>query len=261
MKNGVALVVAMVLAVLGFAAMYAVLNRKSAQRGEEGEKSPKKRVAVARKDLAAGTKLAASHLETRLIPMEFVSSAYADESQMTTLIGLTLRYPVKEGEPILLPALDSGRITGAREIESQLKSHDRLAVSIALGDAQSLAGLIEPGQKVDLIATFDIELKWIGEAKSEDKKDKDKITRTFLLLQNRTVLAVDVVTNSRYQGDPKQVTNHIVTLAVTAEEALKVALAQARGEAHLALRAAVDDRIERLPPLGVEGLLDMKGGR
>jgi len=259
MKNGVALLVALVLGILGFAAMYLVLSRQSERVGAGHESAALKRVIVARKSLPAGTKLAGAHLDTRPVAADSATSLHIDESQIATVLGRILQAPVREGEPILLPALQSGGTSGAREIEGQLHEPDRLAIAIEVDLAQSLAGLIQPGQKVDVIGTFDVKLlQLLGNEVKGDSKDT--ITRTILLMQNRTVLAVDVITQSRYEGDPKQTTKHVVTLAVTSEEALKLALLQAKGMPHLALRHGGDPRIDPVQPIGAENLFGRSGG-
>lgn len=260
MKNGVALLVALVLAILGFAAMYLVLSRQAERSGPGRESAALRRVIVARKNLPAGTKLAGAHLDSRSIAAESATSLHIDESQIGTVLGRTLVAAVREGEPILVPALQSGGTSGAREIESQLREPDRLAVAIELDAAASLAGLLQPGQKVDVIGTFDIKLLHL--LGSEVKGDsKDTITRTVLLMQNRTVLAVDVITYSRYEGDPKQVTKHVVTLAVKPDQAVTLALLQTKGLPHLALRNSGDNKIESQLTIGAEDIVTLKGIR
>jgi len=260
MKNTVALVVALVLGALGFAAMHVVMSRQADRSGGSDRAVSLTPVVVAKRNLPSGTRISEDYLEVAKIPSEYVSSAYIEESKLTTLVGHTLRMTVQKGEPILVPAVEFEAASAPKEIETQIHAPDRLAVAIELEEAESLAGLIRPGQKVDVMGTFDVKLRFIGppgtSAPSKDPTQQESITRTLFLMQNRTVLAVDVITQSRYEGDPRTVTKHIFTLAVTPEEALRLAVLQARGDGHIALRHSLDNRVEPIPPVGAEIVLE-----
>ncbi len=246
MKLSPPIIATVVLGLLGFVAMFALLNRGDG--GASKERRSTKRILIAKQSLAAGSRLAASHVDVRGLPAEYASTLHVEESQLAAVLGRSLRVAVREGDPILLPALDVKGSSASREIESQLRAPDRLAITLELAEAASLAGLVEPGQRVDVLGTFKI--------KKEGKSDEE--VYTYLLLQNRAVLAVDVRSMSRYAGDPKEVTKHVVTLAVTAEEAQRIAFLQASGTSHLALRQAGDDRIETLPRLEISTLTRAK---
>jgi pilus assembly protein CpaB len=255
-KNGIALVVALILGVLGFAAMYVVMSRPQGTAAI-GEPEATVRVVVAGKNLKAGTKLDPTVLDVKDIPADYVSSVHIEESQKTSLLGRTLRVAVKQGEPVLALSVESTAVSAPAEIEGGLSYPDTHAVSIALDAPGSVAGLIKPGQKVDVIGTFDIKIKYL--VPMGGKTDNDEtITRTVMLMQNRTVLAVDVRTNARYEGDPKEAISHVVTLAVTPDEALKLASMQAKGRGHLALRNRKDGTTVTAAPVGA---LDLLGGK
>ncbi len=250
MKNGIALAAALILGVLGFAAMAMVMSRPSTPAGEAQAMT---RVVVARKDLKAGTRLEPAHLDTRDIPADYATGAHVEESQKTMLLGRALRTAVREGEPILALAVESNPASAPAEIEGQLRYPDTHAVALALDAPGSVAGLLRPGQKVDVMGTFDVKVKYLIGAGG--KGDETTITRTVMLMQNRAVLAVDVRTNARYEGDPKEAVSHVVTLAVTAEEALRIAALQARGHAHLALRSRTDGQTAAIAPLDAADLV------
>ncbi len=255
MKNGTALLVAFILGSLGFVAMYLVLSRPA----DGGPRDGRVRIVVASRELKAGQKITPEDLRLKEFPAAGLSYAHVEESAGGNLLGRTLRVRVPEGEPILAPAIESDTASGAVEIESQLRHPDTHAVSMELDAPGSVAGLLKPGQKVDVMATMDVSmLRILAPASTRDdwqaamgaKKEDDgkAITWTFLLLQNRTVLAVDVRASSRWEGDPRETESHVVTIAVTAEEALKVAQTQAKGRIHLIMRNRTDSVTVRANP-------------
>lgn len=262
MKNGIALVVALILGILGFATMYVVMSRPVGAQGG-GEQKVVKRVIVAKKDLRSGAKLDAESIDVKEIPVEYSTGVHIDESEKATFLGRPLRMSVAQGEPILKIALELGQAGAAQEIEAHLTGPDRYAISLALDEPGSVAGLIKPNQRVDVIGSFDLKLKEIlPQGAKAPSGGGDTISRTVMLAQNRQILAVDVKTERRFEGDPREVTKHVVTLAVTPEEAMAIAALQWKGKAHLVLRNSKDTTKYAVAPFsGAELFGNGKDGR
>ena len=103
------------------------------------------------------------------------------------------------------------------------------AVSVRVNDVIGVAGFIQPGMRVDVLAS--------GRLPNSD----DSVTRT--VLQNVVVLSAGQV----LQPEPKgQVINaQVVTLQVRPEEAEILALTSGEGRIQLVLRNSSDNRIEQ----------------
>ncbi len=130
-----------------------------------------------------------------------------------------------------------------RGLNAIIESGSR-AMSIFVNTESSVAGFIEPGNYVDVIVTI----------RPDDISQKSWTTET--LLQNVRVLAVgDSLTRprsastsssdgkARRRGSGTARAKPTVTLAVTPEEAQKLALATAKGDVHLALRSNIDSEV------------------
>ncbi len=124
----------------------------------------------------------------------------------------------------------------------------KLAISITLGDPQSVAGFVTPGAEVAIFDTFNVFPKDAasGQTPSGDRltDDYDKNRATRLLLARVSVLAVDAKTTSKTVSadEPEQaaagtapVKTVALTLAVSQQEAEKAIHAAETGSLWFAL--------------------------
>ena len=141
--------------------------------------------------------------------------AFADPSLFA---GRVLARSVVPGEPILESSLlPEGSQSG---LASLIEERSR-AVSIQVDEFQSVAGFVQPGSRVDVVAS----LQGAAGPRSES------------ILQNVKVLAVDVRTA---QGDGTPQPARVVTLEVTPREAEKLSAAENGGRIKLAMRNPKD---------------------
>ncbi|MGH9775077.1 MAG: Flp pilus assembly protein CpaB [Candidatus Acidiferrales bacterium] len=139
-------------------------------------------------------------------------------------IGRVLISAVQKDEPILasnLAAKNSGAGLAAI-IPEGLR-----AVSVAVNDVVGVAGFVQPGSFVDVLATGAVE----GHTTS---------TVTGTILQNIRVLATGQKVEPDAQGTPQSVA--VVTLLVNPEQANILTLASMQGKIQLALRNSEDTR-------------------
>jgi pilus assembly protein CpaB len=108
---------------------------------------------------------------------------------------------------------------GSRASLSQVIEEGYRATSIRVNDIISVAGFILPGDRVDVLLTFD------------EPGTKKKITR--IIFQDMRVLAIDQLSDEAQGG---AVLGKSATLEVTPEEAQKIALASRIGSLSLTLR-------------------------
>jgi pilus assembly protein CpaB len=130
--------------------------------------------------------------------------------------------PLKANDPITEHKLAPTSIkTGG--VAAVLEKGKR-AVAVKGDKVIGLAGLINPGNKVDVLVTI------------EDPQKKEERTKT--ILENVMVLATGTQIQKNEKGEPSPV--DVFTLAVTPEEAEILSLGAAQGKLQLALRSVTD---------------------
>jgi pilus assembly protein CpaB len=134
---------------------------------------------------------------------------------------------------------DKSLATGANRLSTaQLLNPQMRAVSVPLNEVSGVAGLIFPGDRVDVFMT---------------RQPEEAMPYTELLAQGARVLAVGVDMNV---GKDKPEIVKSATLEVTPLQAQKVALAMTVGQINLALRHFTDESRVRLQTAQVMDLND-----
>lgn len=183
---------------------------------------------VARRDLPAQTQLTPDAVVWASVPRQFVVPGTITE--FTEAVGMITQAPLVAGEPItrtrLRPPGDGSGFAATIPLGMR-------AISLPVDPVSGVAGLVEPGNWVDLLATFDF-----GEATNAQ-------SFTMTVLERVSVLAVD----ARVQlADTKaaRVQEQTVTLAVTPDQAQRVVFAQESGRLRLALRPQAEAELPEL---------------
>jgi pilus assembly protein CpaB len=181
-------------------------------------------VVVVAAEVAGRAMVTAGHVTLREMPVAFIPAGAV--SQLGDAVGRMARVPLYPGEILLssklappgeTPGLVHGIPAGKR------------AVTIQVNEIVGVGGFIEPGHRVDIIATFDQELM--------------EVDRSQLLLQDILVLAVAQATGARH-GPVQEVRAYTsVTLAVTPQDATRLVLADERGSLRLLLRPWGDHQV------------------
>lgn len=205
-RRTVLLIAALVVAALGtvLVFLYASNAREAAQEGQQLVK-----VIVATKDIAPGTTGQqageAGSFEEREIPQDTVVPGAL--SSVTPIADLVALAPIFTGQQIILNQWGS-----ADQVSGLGLPEGKIALSLALGDPERVAGFVNPGSTVAIFATG-------GES-------------VRLLLSNILVLGVGASTvNSQPTGDTgntENVSTAILTLALTQREAEQIIAAQGR---------------------------------
>jgi len=183
------------------------------------------------------------------VRMESIPAQYAHPSALHDLkkvVGEVATADITAGEQIL-----SNRLISRGSKQTKLAyavPRGKRAVSVPVNAVSGVAGLIKPGDRVDVIATVEVPL------------GQEQVTMTTLALQDVEVLAVDQSMDETKPPSNKEETvqTKTVTLAVSPDEARRLVLASERGTIRLALRAPADSERVSLPPLRI---IDMVGGQ
>lgn len=177
-------------------------------------------VVVAARDIQVGVKMAAEDVRVVTVPQSAVPpGAYSDTSRVLKR-GTVL--PMSIGEFILpskLAALEAGA-----GLPSMIPQGMR-AVSVRVNDVVSVAGFVQPGTHVDVLAT--------GSLGGNDRQ-------TTTVLENVLVLAVGKSLDRNASADAQ--TAPVITLAVSPDDAQKLALVSQEGRIQLSLRNPMDTK-------------------
>ncbi len=144
--------------------------------------------------------------------------------------------PMTRNEPVLLSKVSQ---PGQRASVSAMLDEGMKAVTIRVDDVLGVAGLVHPGDRVDVLFT-----------RTPSNNSRGDEAYTELLLRDVSVLALDQVVHEAGGDEENQAfVPRAVTVAVDVVEAQKVALAATTGKLYLALRhmgAEVEETMRRV---------------
>lgn len=238
MSNKKVLLVAMVLALITALSINLYLNK--VKKDIQNVKLTK--VVVAAKDIKARTELDLTMLQVKEIPEEL---AHPNAFQATKdLVGKISTTEIMAGEQLV-----SARVIDAKSTERGLGysvPKGKRAISVAVDDVVGVSGLIKPGDRVDVLATMDVESGAVNPVDGTSKK----VTFTKVILQDIEVMAVnqnltEIINDVEKDQSVEQKT---ITLAVTLEEAQPLTMATERGKIRMVLRSPVEKEQVKLPP-------------
>lgn len=190
-------------------------------------------IIVAQRDIPIGSILNGSMLGVRNVPKKALPPGVATSPEM--VVGRVVTRQINAGEPVPLSAV------ALRNRLSQLIPISMRAVTVALDPVSGVGGFIQPGDHVDVIATFNV----------------DGGTLSRVVLQDVELLAAggQVSTDQeapQQAGAAKGPQAYLTaTLAVSPRQAEELVLAESKGKLRLALRRP-DDR-SRISSQGITG--------
>ena len=213
---------------------------------------PPVEVLAAARNMPAGTLLTASDLTYVPLEAQNVLSSHirreptdaAQEQEPPAVIGAVTRIPFLAG----MPLTDAGLIRPGQDgFLAAVLLPDRRAITITVNQETSHAGMIAPGDRVDVIFTMQVS--------SNDPSQLNSFSRT--VLEDIRVVAVGRrIENVTYTDQESTPNGNTVTLEVRPPEADQLVLASTRGSLALALRplGQADDTGWRIP-VGLNRLL------
>jgi pilus assembly protein CpaB len=192
-----------------------------------GRKLP---VLVAAEELAAGQRVQRVQLAVREVPEAYVHQASIQKGDETQIIGRPVADKIAQGQPLLWSDFELGKSSASRRLSAALPKGQR-AFTLPVDASASLAGLLRPGDHIDIMGTF-------ARAQSD--------FATVTLLQNVLVLATGVE-RSDGEGDAAAPAGNgahggfgTITVATDPEAAELLAFAAQRGPISVSLRAQDD---------------------
>src|SRR5690606_26230277 len=173
------------------------------QQLEAQARTPTVERIVAAYDLPAGTRLGPEHLALRHFPTAVVASDSLAPGRFTELTGTVLRAPLPSGDAVL-------QVHTTVQAQAAFSSHlsaGRRAISMPVDAINSVSGLLQPGDLIDLYVSFEYQRRHI----------------TAPLLQGVLVLATDANTQFVQGVDQSPRGSYAtVTLDASPEDAVKL---------------------------------------
>lgn len=118
---------------------------------ETRHKTPMVNLVVAKTDLVAGARLSSQTVAVRPVPQDHAHSAAVRPEQFDRIDGQLLQHPLKAGDAVLWSSLEAPR----PPTFSARVAPGRRAVTIPVDDINAVAGMLEPGDRVDLLLVLD----------------------------------------------------------------------------------------------------------
>jgi len=216
------IVIAFVIALTGSVLTYTWITKQRAPQEVVKEDTDAVKVAVAISDLPWGTKLTKEHVIVAPFLKESLPADYFTDPAL--LEGRILIAPVNKKEPIIESRLAPTSITTGG-ISAVLQPGKR-ALAVKGDKVIGLSGLIQPGNRVDVLVTW------------KDPRNKREITK--IVLEDIVVLATGTEMEKNDKGEENTAPVDVYTLEVTPEEGERLTLAATEGRLQFALRNIID---------------------
>ena len=224
------------------------------------------KVVVALKDIPLGTRLDDTYIEEKIIPKKYVQPGAA--GNLTDIADRFVSIPILKNTQILESMLMSAETASiATRVPKDMRAFTSPATEVT-----AVAGLVQPGDYVDVMATFEVGSYEQGRSKSED-------TFTKTILENILVLAVNSISSkaegagaeaSKEQSAPGSLFRksqpvesgnilRTLTLALKPDDVQRMNLAQEIGSISVSLRSRWDTgKVMSLPQLKARDFLGIE---
>lgn len=240
------LIISVLMAVIAVALIH--LYTSSIKEKYAGEENLVK-VVVAKAQIPAETVLTKEMVAQRSYHKDFVPKGAILLTDLSRVIGMRVTATVEAKEPLLTAHFEEGAAEAiSKKGLSDLVLAGERAVTIQVDEQTGVAGLLRPGDHVDILGTF---------LKVEEKTGNATLTTTTVI-QNLPIIAVGGVVgaDSDTRGGGAR-GYRSVTLSVTLQEAELLTFAQQKSRLTLILRNTEDsEALDDVPEINFNNLFD-----
>jgi pilus assembly protein CpaB len=195
---------------------------------------------VATTDMAVGARIQDSDVRIVRFPADAVPQGIFHRTK--SVVGRGVVLPIAQGE-FVLPLKLAGENSGSG-LASTIPAGMR-AVSVRVSDISSVGGFVQPGTRVDVLMT--------GNPGGAAEAQAITVLKNVAVLANGMNMDRSIVRGEGQQNAP------IITLAVSPDDAQKLALATAQGRIELALRNPMDTSQNDVAAIGMHSLYQNTG--
>ena len=206
-----------------------LMGQKPVQQVQVQEQ-PGKKVLVAKGNLPAGTFIKEEDVSWQKWPTDGVNDNYLlDGTDINTVVGAVVRKGIVAGEPITEAQIAR---PGDRGFLAAVLTPGMRAISIDVNEPSSVAGLVFPGDRIDVLLNMQFTIQEVGpDGSMQASQYRPQTSET--ILQNVRLLATDRNLND-IEGEPKKIST--VTIEVTPKQAEMIKVAASMGQLALSLR-------------------------
>ncbi len=235
--------------VLGAAAVMMVRSYISGEHKAMRKGLDPVEIIVAKLNIPPNTPIGPDMVAKRAVPSDFVHANSIYPEELKLIVNRELLYPVRQGDPILWMDFKGGE--RYRGFSSMIRDGER-ALTLQVDNSSTFAGLIQPGDHVDILGTFTANQRYGGKQGSSDKT-------TLILLQNVVVLATGQLTSARSGTLIRREKISSLTVLVTPEEGSLLIHAQQVGTLYNILRNPEDiETLDAIPKITFDDILRPK---
>lgn len=251
------------------------MTSKDAQSGDKPVETTA--LVVARHSIPLGETISPTDLKVVQWPKE--SYPKADVFKTTkSLVGRVTASDIIAGQPIFQLNVAGKGAQGGLNV---LIPKGYRAITISVSESKGVAGFVKPGNYVDVLATFDLQVDKEAKDQLPAMPLESELSITDTVVQNLMVLAIaqdftrkdlpyqkkddkkegDAQKEADKKEDEKSEAAKVVstvTLAVTPEQAEKIALAEEKGSLKLVLRNQHDHQMVELMGTVTDDILTVK---
>lgn len=233
---------------LGVLAAFGARGYITGQLAIERERlAPSQRMAslvVAKRDLARGETVGPDTMAVREMPEAYLPAGTVAPERFESVAGGTILQPMRAGEPLLAAAVARPDAAG---FSARVRTGIR-AMTIAVDEVNAISGMLQPGDRVDLILSARLPATGATPLAPEVARP---------LMQDLKVLATG--RQSRPGADDRQPRTYTtITIEVSPEQAQRLVVAQRVGKLTALLRNPGDREKTPQQLMDVYGLLDLR---
>lgn len=245
------LIAAVVVGVFAAGLVYLAIRKQNEKQRDLLENQVK--VVKARQTIRAGRPLTRDHITIDKVPKEFLPHNVLLKSDVEVYLGQPLKSTVQESSMIVTGDFRVSQVN--KDLASKIPVGSR-ALTVPVDKISGVAGLLKPGDHVDILGTFPVQKK--EELVPAGGGGSSSGYMTLPLLQNVTLLAVgQQATRATGEKSSRGAGSYnSVTLSVTMQEAELLTIAQERGDLDLLLRNPDDVKIQKVERKTLRGVLE-----
>jgi len=224
-----AMIFAVILAVVGVILIQLMVSGEKKKYTDESM--------LTKKNIAAGTQIDQNMLEGKKMYKDYLPKDAIRVSSLTQIIGNAPKVDIKKGDAILTSSFKAGVAGGLSSsfLSSAILPGER-AITVRVDQESSVAGLIRPGDYVDILGTF-------------DKPGTAPVRTTITMLQAVPVLAIgSQIGIGATSKEREQKSYGSITLSVTLQEAELIEFSRRKAKLIFVLRNGEDQKTEEKVP-------------
>jgi len=201
------------------------------------------KVLVAKKDIPRGAAIEAENIETIIIPEQYRQPQVV--ATLDRVSGMVALAPISKGEQISLSKLVQPRELGGLAAGTPV---GKRAVTISVDNISALAGLVKPGDYVDVIALIPVPVQMPDGKQVNQMAVMPLFQNVLVLAIGQDIGAVSSASAGKREAERRTESSPLITLALAPQDVNLIAFVQEQGKLRLTLRSPADSQMQATQP-------------